>query len=70
VADRIDDFQGHQLVGEQLQRPLSVSGWRLAQPQGDQLCFRLAIEFGWCGRLLAFLALQSQGKALRHQAFA
>ena len=70
MADRIDDLQGHHLVGEELQGPVPVTGWRPAQPQGDQLCFRLAIKLARCRRLPAFLALQGRFKAFRDQAFA
>ena len=70
MTDRIDHFQGHHFVGEQLQRPVSVTRRRLAQPHGDQLRFGLAIELARRGRFLAFLAFQSQFKAFRDQAFA
>jgi hypothetical protein len=70
VTDRVNDLQGHEFIGEQLQRPVSVACRRLAQAQGDQLRFPFAVEFGRRGWLLAFLALQSQLKAFRHQAFA
>jgi hypothetical protein len=70
MADRIHDFQGHHLIGEQPQRPVSVACWRLPQPHGDQLRFGFAIEFARRGRLLARLAVQSRFEAFQHQTFA
>ena len=67
---RIDDFQCHHFLGEQSQSPVSVTCWRLTQAHGDQLRFGLAIELAQRGRFLAFLALQSQFKALCNQTFA
>jgi hypothetical protein len=70
VADRLDDFQSHQLLGEEMQRPMSVACRRFPQTQGDQFRFRLAIEFGRRGRLLSLLALQSELEAFGHQTLA
>ena len=70
MTDRIDHFQGHHFVGEQVQCPVSVTRWRLTQSHGDQLRFGLAIELARRGRFLAFLAVQSQRKAFGDQAFA
>jgi hypothetical protein len=70
VADRIDDFQSDHFVGEQLQGPVAVARRGPAKPHGDQLRFGRAIELAGRGRLLAFLALQSQFKSFRNQAFA
>jgi hypothetical protein len=53
-----------------LQRPLAVSGRRLAQPHGNQFRLPIAIEFGRRGWILAFLTLQCQLEAFRHQTFA
>ena len=70
MTDRIDHLQGHQLVGKQLQRPVSVTRGGLAQPHGNQLRFPLAIELGRRGRQRAFLAAQGQLKALGDQPLA
>ena len=70
MTDRVDHLQGDHLVGEQLQRPVSITRRWLTQPHGDQLRFGLAIEHAGRGRLLAFLAVESQLKALGGQAFA
>jgi hypothetical protein len=70
VTDRVDYFQRDHFVGEQLQRPVSVTRRWLAQPHGDQLRFGLAIEPARSGRFLAFLSVESQLKALGNEAFA
>jgi hypothetical protein len=70
VTDRIDDFQGHHLVGQQLQRPVSVAGRRFAQSHRNQLRLGLTIELARRGRLRAFLAVQGRFKAFGDQALA
>ncbi len=70
MTDRIDHLQGHQLVSEQLECPVSVTRRRLAQPHGNQLRFTRAVELGGRGRRLAFLAFQCQFKALGDQPLA
>src|SRR5256714_5366220 len=70
VTDRIDHFQGHHFVGEQVQGPVSIPPWRLPQSHGDQLRFALAIELARRGRFLAFLPVQRQCKAFGDQALA
>jgi hypothetical protein len=70
VTDRLDHFQGHHCVSEQVQCPVSVPRWRLPQSHGDQRRFGLAIALARRGRFLAFLAVQSQRKAFGDQAFA
>jgi hypothetical protein len=70
VTDRIDHLQGHQLVGQQLQCPVSVTGWRLAQAHRNQLRFPFAIELGRRRRCLALFAFQSQFKPFRNQPLA
>jgi hypothetical protein len=70
VTDRVNHLQGHQFVGQELKRPAPITSGRLAQPQCDQLGFAHTVELRRRGRLLAFLALQSQFKAFGDQAFA
>jgi hypothetical protein len=70
MTDRIDDFQNHQLIGKQVQRPAPVACGRLPQSQGDQFRFCLAIELGRRGRFGSLLALQCQLKTFCHQPFA
>ncbi len=70
MADRLDHLQDDQLIGEQLQCPVSVAwGWR-TQTHRDQLRFGLAVEFGWNGSMFAGLAMQSQFKAFVDESFA
>jgi hypothetical protein len=53
-ADRIDDFEFHQLIGQQPQCPMSIPRWRLAEPHGDQFGFACSVQaFGrWRVRTL------------------
>ena len=67
MTDRIDDLEGHQFVGQQSQRPLAITGWRLSQSQGDQLRFPLAVESWRRRRRFAFLAVQRRLKTIVHQ---
>ena len=48
---------------------MSVSRRRLAQSHGDQLRFRLAIQFARRGRFSTFLAVESQLKAFGDESF-
>jgi hypothetical protein len=70
VTERIDDFQGHQCVGEQGQGPVSIARRRVPQPHGNPRRFRLAVELARRGRVPAFLALQRPCKTFCSQAFA
>ena len=70
MTDRFHHLQSHQFIGEQLERPVSVPHRWLAQPHGNHLRFRLAVERGKCGWFLAFLPVQCQCKAFSDETFA
>ena len=68
MADRIDDGQLHDLLGQQAQRPIGEPLGRLAQPQRDDLRFLLAIHLFLARWGLRFFTVQRARKADGHEA--
>jgi len=60
MADRIDDGQFHDLLGQQAQRPIGEPLGRLAQPQRDDLRFLLAIQLFLARWGLRFFTVQRE----------
>ena len=70
MTDRFHHLQSHQFIGEQLERPMAVPRRRFAQPHGNQLRFRRAVELGTRGWFLALLPVQCEVKPFRDETFA
>ena len=61
------DFELHQLIGQQLQRPAAIPRRRLPQPHRNQFRFALAVQLARRRRRRTFLAFQRGVKTLRDQ---
>jgi hypothetical protein len=70
MADRLDNFQGHGLVGEEPARPAGGPWrWRTA-PEGKQPCLPLVIQPGRTGGMGLGLPVEGSLKALFDQTLA